>query len=271
MNETAIILRERLKSLEETLGLDDRDFAFALFDYCAFISSSEILSKIVKRMALDRDIDAQVFQWLFIFGALRNTVRNFKLGKMDKGESGFPLFWDKEIEELYGVGMSLGKLLYISKDRFYKGDSDSIDIYQIISDDDGNLILDETVPVKHVIIKFRLLQNELLSQMIESPAIKVFFDAERSVLIIGKTEVKFRKHTDQFHTLRVIFYNQDEVKKEWFFSEIGEKMDKYKQYSNKDLHNYLSAIKKRVSVETSLSDIFITTNQSVKINGKYLK
>lgn len=269
MNETAIILRERFKSLEETLGLDDRDFAFALFDYCGFISSSEILGTIVKRMAKEHDIDPATFHWLFIFGALRNTVRNFKLGKMDKGESGIPLFWDKEIEKEYNVAMALGSLLYTAKNK--PTSNDRVDIYEIVSDEKGNLIKDEEVPIKKVIIKFRLLQNELLSHMIENPRQTVSFDAERSVLVIGKEEVLFRKHTDQYHTLRVIFQDEDELRKEWFFSEIGEEMDKYKKYKDKDFHNYLSAIKKRVASETGIKDLFITTNQSVKINKIYIK
>ena len=51
MKEVAIILMERFKSLEETVELDDKDFALALFDYCGFISSSQIISEIVKKMA----------------------------------------------------------------------------------------------------------------------------------------------------------------------------------------------------------------------------
>ena len=61
-----------------------------------------------------------------------------------------------------------------------------------------------------------------------------------------------------------------ELNREWFFSEIGEKMDQYKDYKDKDFHNYVSAIKKRIAVETGIKDFFETTNQSLKINNKYL-
>ncbi len=100
MEETTIILRDRFKSLEESLDLSDREFAFALFDYCAYISSSEKLSKVVKEMAKERDIDRRTFHWLFMFGAIRNTFRNFNTGKeQKKGDLGLPLFFDKEIED----------------------------------------------------------------------------------------------------------------------------------------------------------------------------
>ncbi|MEK7095179.1 MAG: hypothetical protein AAB917_00800 [Patescibacteria group bacterium] len=220
-------------------------------------------------MAKEHDIDPATFNWLFIFGALRNTVRNFKLGKMEKGESGMPLFWDKEIEKEYSVAIALGKLLYASKNR--PTVSESIDIYQIISDDTGKLLKDETIPLKNVVIKFRLLQSELLSRMIENPTQKVSFDAEQSILIIGNRKVSFRKHTDQYHTLKTLFQDKDELNREWFFSEIGEKMDEYKKYKDKDFHNYLSAIKKRVVSETGIKDLFITTNHSVRVNSFYIK
>lgn len=96
------------------------------------------------------------------------------------------------------------------------------------------------------------------------------FDNGTSTLTINGQKVKFRKHTEQYHTLRIIFEDKKELKKEWFFSEIGEKMDKYKDYKDKDFHNYVSAIKKRIAVETGIKDFFETTNQSLKINNKYL-
>ncbi|MBF05425.1 hypothetical protein CL644_01825 [bacterium] len=99
----------------------------------------------------------------------------------------------------------------------------------------------------------------------------VAFDPDRSVLVVSGKEIKFRKYTEQYHTLRIIFKTPEEVGKEWFFSEIAEKIDPRKGYSDKDFHNYMSAIKRRVSAETSVLDLFITTNQSLKINSKFLR
>ena len=78
------------------------------------------------------------------------------------------------------------------------------------------------------------------------------FDNDTSILTINGQKVKFRKHTEQYHTLRIIFEDKMELNREWFFSEIGEKMDQYKDYKDKDFHNYVSAIKKRIAVETGI-------------------
>jgi len=97
------------------------------------------------------------------------------------------------------------------------------------------------------------------------------FDAEKSRLVIRGTEVPFRKFSEQYHALRIIFANPKEIGQEWFFSEIGEKIDTDKGYTDKQFHNYFSAIKRRVAADTGIKDLFLTTNQSVRINPEYLK
>jgi len=94
----------------------------------------------------------------------------------------------------------------------------------------------------------------------------VSFDSERSILIVNGKEIKFRKFTEQYHSLRIMFSNKNDLPKEWFFSEIGERMDAEKDYTDKQFHNYFAAIKRRVAVEAGIKDLFITTTQSVKIN-----
>ena len=269
MNETILILRDRFKSLEETLGLDDKDFAMAFFDYCGYICSSWIISPVVKEMIKEGDIDENVVHWLFIFGGLRNTVRNFKTGKM-KEESGIPLFWDKEIEDMYGVAIELGKFIYMSKEAPHTKNKDTIDIYDMISDGSGNLILHEDFPIKNIIIKIRLFQNDLLTRLTKPSQLTVSFDIDLGLLKLVNKKIYFRKYTEQYHTLKIIFENKENLKNEIFFSEIAEKLDSSKGYSDKDFHNYFSAIKKRVSAETGIKDLFITTTQSIKINPNYI-
>jgi hypothetical protein len=115
----------------------------------------------------------------------------------------------------------------------------------------------------------KFLITELLTDKEEQAGCS--FDESDSVLVVNGQKVKFRKHTEQYHTLRIIFEDSTEVEKEWFFSEIGEKLDAHKGYKDKSFHNYISAIKKRVAVETGIKDLLMTTNQSVRINKKYLK
>jgi len=99
----------------------------------------------------------------------------------------------------------------------------------------------------------------------------VSFNEDKSVLYFNKKEIAFRRYSEQYHTLRIIFQDKDEAGKQWFYSEIAEKLDSAKSYKDKDFHNYLSAIKRRVSAETGIKDLFLTTNQSVRINPDYLK
>ena len=97
MEEIVKILQSRFRAIEEAILISDRDFVTALFDYCAHVGSSKMISKAIKQMAVDFDIDADTFRRLFIYGALRNGFRNVKL---KIGSSGLPLFWDKGIEKV---------------------------------------------------------------------------------------------------------------------------------------------------------------------------
>jgi hypothetical protein len=98
----------------------------------------------------------------------------------------------------------------------------------------------------------------------------VNFDEARGVLHLVGKEVRFRKFTEQYHTLASIFAKPEDLRKERFFSELAEKIDDVKGYTDKDFHNYLSAIKHRVAADTGIKDLFITTTQSVKVNSDYL-
>ncbi|GEM_PF-2752113 len=108
------------------------------------------------------------------------------------------------------------------------------------------------------------LENETKNQ-------KVDFDQGSGILSVRGKDVKFRKFTEQYHTLASVFSKPEDLQKERFFSELAEKIDAVKGYDDKDFHNYFSAIKRRVSADTGIKDLFITTTQSVKINPEYLK
>ncbi len=136
-------------------------------------------------------------------------------------------------------------------DSFYYGAKSVLDIY-----DKGFVF--------NIIIKKSLFNNNIIKE-------KTYFDPDKSILFIGEKEVKFRKFTEQYHTLRIIFENKEDLKEEWFFSKIGEEIDIGKGYTDKHFHNYISAIKRKIAAETGIKDFFITTTQSVKINKDYLK
>jgi len=100
---------------------------------------------------------------------------------------------------------------------------------------------------------------------------KSSFDEAKGVLTIGNKEIKIKKFTDQYHLLRIIFENQNEIYQEWFFSEISEKYDSEADLPDKKFYNATYQLKQKIARETGIKDFFITTTQSFKINPKYLK
>ena len=96
----------------------------------------------------------------------------------------------------------------------------------------------------------------------------IAFDLDKSRFYVQGKEIKLLKFKDEYHTLRVIFEDPNELSKEWFFSEIGEKIDE----NNLDDKKYYNAIYQlRLKLEKQgINDFFITTKQSVKISPKYL-
>jgi hypothetical protein len=132
--------------------------------------------------------------------------------------------------------------------------------------------LDEDIYKGHAARVHAHLLKELAMKKEEHPLENkgVSFNPARGILCVMGKEIKFRKFNEQYHTLGLIFSDPKDLRKEWFFSELAEKIDTVKEYDDKKFHNYLSAIKRRVSSETSIKDLFITTTQSVKINPDYL-
>lgn len=94
------------------------------------------------------------------------------------------------------------------------------------------------------------------------------FDASKSRLFVRGTEIKIQKFSDQYHALRIIFQDPKEVGKEWFFSEIGELVDKHKP-DDKTYYNAIYQIRQKLKSE-GFPEFFITTRHSAQINPKYL-
>ena len=97
------------------------------------------------------------------------------------------------------------------------------------------------------------------------------FDEVKSILMIGDQPVRIRNNSDQYHLLRIIFAEPDELSKDWFYSEIAEKFDLIAKLKDKKFYNALYQIQQKVARDAQLSDVFISNTQSIKINPKYLK
>jgi hypothetical protein len=96
------------------------------------------------------------------------------------------------------------------------------------------------------------------------------FDEAKSILEIGNNIVRLRKGSDQFHLLRIIFEDKNELPKEWFYSEIAEKYDMGATFDDKKFYNASYQVNQKIARDTPFKDALITTSQSVRINPKYL-
>lgn len=97
---------------------------------------------------------------------------------------------------------------------------------------------------------------------------KLYFNEDKARFYVQGKEIKLLKFKDEYHTLRIMFKNPDELSQEWFFSEIAEKIDENK-LDDKKYYNAIYQL--RIKLEKQgIKDFFTTTKQSVKINKKYL-
>lgn len=96
----------------------------------------------------------------------------------------------------------------------------------------------------------------------------ISFDSDKARLYVQGKEIKIKKFGDEYHTLKVMFEDLTELPKEWFFSEIREKID---ESVLDDKKYYNSVYQLRLKLEKQgINDFLIVTTQSVKINKKYL-
>jgi hypothetical protein len=97
------------------------------------------------------------------------------------------------------------------------------------------------------------------------------FSEERGELSIEGKTASFRKDTDPYQVLKIIFSDPTEVGKEWFYSEIGELFDPLASFPDKKFANAIYRANQKIAIDTGIRDFFISTKQVVSINQKYLK
>ena len=114
------------------------------------------------------------------------------------------------------------------------------------------------------------IKLSVIKEMIGSEDVcECSFDIDRSMLIIGKNEIKIKKFSDQYEVLKIMFSSPEDLRDEWFFSTIAEKYDQTANLPDKKFYNAIYQLKLKLSIN-NIKDLFITTRQSVKINKKYL-
>lgn len=96
----------------------------------------------------------------------------------------------------------------------------------------------------------------------------LLFDSEKSIFYIKGNKIKIKKFGDEYHLLRIIFENPEELSQEWFFSDIKERVDRGED-NDKKYYNALYQIKQKLE-KIGIKDFCTSTRQSLQINKKYL-
>ncbi len=96
------------------------------------------------------------------------------------------------------------------------------------------------------------------------------FDENAATLWVKNNPFRIRRVSDQYDLLRVIFSDPAEVGKEWFLSEIAEKVDPARPEERlKKYYNAAYQIGLKLSSK-GIPGFFITTRHSVRISPSYL-
>ena len=157
--EIVFILKEKFKALEQAIDIDDQAFCSAALQYSCHIGNSQYLSDLVKQLGLEREIDRKIFFRMFMYSALKTGFKNQNL-KQD-GAS-IPLFWSKEIEDIYQLCSRYITLIQSEQRRLLQAKETSISIFDIVLPEDREA--DENMTNEMELFEFRILHNEILTK-----------------------------------------------------------------------------------------------------------
>jgi hypothetical protein len=100
------------------------------------------------------------------------------------------------------------------------------------------------------------------------------FDLQTSQLFTQGKAINIRKFTDQYDLLRVVFANMEEVRQEWLFDDVADRIDSAlaEKDSKKSVKKYYNAAYQinRKLAEEGVRDFFILNTNSAKITPHYL-
>jgi len=264
-------LREHFKALERGINLDDDSFYNAVIQYCTYIGRSRYISNLIIKVALDGEVRPNTLYTLWFWSYNMNSLRAFAKGEPGGGSSNIlPFFFNKEIEQKFGLVKQFGVFHTMEMRRIAEAKRLNIDIEDVVLElSEEEKKVDKASSNQEVLFNLQALQNKLLASVTESISKVLKFDVETGILTIESHSVTFRKFTEQFHCLRILFSDTVKLKSEWIFSEIAENMDSEHERSDKQVYNYFHAIKRRIASESGIQDLFLMTTHSVRVNSDY--
>lgn len=117
----------------------------------------------------------------------------------------------------------------------------------------------------------QVVHNYLLQDLSVKDVPPLAFDSRTGRLRVREVEIKMPRSSDQYDLLRVIFVNENEVGKEWFFDEIIQEVDPT-QSGKKFIRKYYNAAYQlnRKLAAKGVKDFFILNTDSAKITPHYL-
>jgi hypothetical protein len=115
------------------------------------------------------------------------------------------------------------------------------------------------------------LKEQILKQQKDNCFLMVNFDPDKNILTIKGKDIKIKGHSDQCHLLEIIFKDQNELPKEWFYSEIAERYDHGAVLPDKKFYNAAYQLSGKIHKETGIKDFLLTNSQSFKINPDHFQ
>lgn len=113
------------------------------------------------------------------------------------------------------------------------------------------------------------LMRKLAGEKNEKPN-ELSFDLSKGILNIGGEKVKISISSNQYQLLAIIFEDRNELFREWFFSEIRERMDMTGSLKDdKKIHNLANYFNSKIARKTGIKKFFKTTLHSLRINPDY--
>lgn len=174
-----------------------------------------------------------------------------------------------ETTELKGILSKLQEKKVIPSDFFKNKNENSS--WRKIKDEYSDPIRDDFKLIERIYV-FILNEIDFIktkgNNEIKKETERLCFDENKSCLSYRNHTIKIRKFSDQYHALRIILKEPEEYIKEWFFSELTEKIDSEKN-NDKTYYNAFYQLNQKLAI-AGFPNFFITTRQSAKINTEYL-
>ncbi len=255
-------LKEHFKALEDAVALKEEHFVCsAVFDYCCLISYTQETAEIIKEMVKMNEIGIELLDRIFLF-----SFSNISLYPSVYGEHAkkFPLFWDREVEESRSLVEKTRALFLLEKKRIEEAKERKVSVFDLELPED---VLYSGMTDNEEYLSLRSLHNKLLLKLSQKKEQKIYFDKDKSLLVVGIQNIKIRKYSDAHFVLSEIF-SEGNLSKEWFFSELSEKYDSEALFPDKKFYNSIYQINLKLR-EKGITDLFVTTRQSITINKSY--